>query len=126
MRKLFFAVLLLLCLSVSYGQDTQFRRVYTELAITENGETYRSQGNNVIFFNYGNEAVIKIYLADGSVRVFDQTTDRDEGQTSGGMQYSGATYQERGKTLTVYVQLFKNKNYGFRILFSNGDMIQFL
>jgi hypothetical protein len=126
MRKLLFAALLLLCLSVSYGQETQFRRIYTELAITQNGKTTHSQGENVIFFNYGGEAVIKIYLADGSVRTFDQTTDRDEGRTNGGMGYSGATYKERDKDLTIYVQLFKNQNYGFRILFSNGDMIQFL
>ena len=65
----------------------QFRRVYSEIAIIKDNKVSRAESENVIFFNYGNEAVIKIYMADGSVRYFDQVTDRDEGSTYGGMAF---------------------------------------
>jgi hypothetical protein len=85
----------------------------------------RAEAQNTIFFNYGNEAVIKIYMADGSVRYFDQTTERDDGSTYGGMAFGSANYVDRTHGTIVFVQLFEDRKYGVRLIFKNGDMIQF-
>ena len=109
--------MLVLVINTTFAQEVpqQFRRVYSEVVcVKKKNAPTRANSENVVFFNYGNEAVIKVYLADGAVRYYDQITDREEGSTDGGMAYSSAVYKERGKTL------------GFRIIFSNGDMIQFL
>lgn len=125
MKKLLVVLLLVLAVSTGYSQ-TQFRRNYSEVVLTQNDNVTRKDGQNTIFFNYGNEAVIKIYLADGTVRYYEQISDRQENSTNGGMAFGGAMYQEVGKDLEMYVQLFEDRKYGFRIVFNNGDMIQFL
>lgn len=121
--------MLVLVINTTFAQEVpqQFRRVYSEVVcVKKKNAPTRANSENVVFFNYGNEAVIKVYLADGAVRYYDQITDREEGSTDGGMAYSSAVYKERGKTLEIYIQLFEDSKYGFRIIFSNGDMIQFL
>jgi hypothetical protein len=110
---------------MSAQEPQQFRRVYSEIALVRNNKVSRAEAQNTIFFNYGNEAVIKIYMADGSVKYFDQTTDRDEGSTYGGMAFGSAMYVDRTSNLTVFVQLFEDRQYGVRLIFKNGDMIQF-
>lgn len=110
---------------VSAQQPQQFRRVYSEIAVIKDNKVSRAEAQNTIFFNYGNEAVIKIYMADGSVRYFDQVAERDEGSTFGGMAYNGAMYKDRTYGMKVFVQLFEDRQYGVRLIFKNGDMIQF-
>lgn len=110
---------------VSAQQPQQFRRVYSEIAVIKDNKVSRAEAQNTIFFNYGNEAVIKIYMADCSVRYFDQVAKRDEGSTFGGMAYNGAMYKDRTHGMTVFVQLFEDRQYGVRLIFKNGDMIQF-
>jgi hypothetical protein len=125
MKKLLVVLLLVLTVSIGYSQE-QFRRIYSQVVLTQNDKTTRKDGENIIFFNYGNEAVIKIYLADGTVRYYEQVSDREENSTDGGMAFGGAMYQEKGKDLEIYVQLFEDRKYGFRVVFNNGDMIQFI
>lgn len=125
MKKLLIVLLLVLAVSTGYSQ-TQFRRNYSEVVLTQNDNVTRKDGQNTIFFNYGNEPIIKIYLADGTVRYYEQISERQEKSTNGGMAFGGAVYQEVGKDLEMYVQLFEDRKYGFRIVFNNGDMIQFL
>ena len=125
MKKLLIVLLLVLTVSTGYSQ-TQFRRNYSEVVLTQNDNITRKYSQNTVFFNYGNEAVIKIYLADGTVRYYEQISDREENSTNGGMAFNGAMYQEIGKDLEIYVQLFEDRKYGFRVVFNNGDMIQFL
>ena len=110
---------------VSAQQPQQFRRVYSEITVIQGNKVSRAEAQNTIFFNYGNEAVIKIYMADGSVRYFDQVEERDEGSTFGGMAYNGAMYKDRTYGMKVFVQLFEDRQYGVRLIFKNGDMIQF-
>jgi hypothetical protein len=126
MKKIILFLMLVLTINtMSAQQPQQFRRVYSEIAVIKNNKVSRAEAQNTIFFNYGNEAVIKIYMADGSVRYFDQTTDRDENSTYGGMAYNGAMYKDRTHGMTVFVQLFEDRQYGVRLIFKNGDMIQF-
>ena len=126
MKKIILFLLLIFSIStISAQPPQQFRRVYSEVAIVKDNKVSRALAENAILFNYGNEAVIKIYMADGSVRYFDQTTERDEGSTYGGMAYNGAIYKDRTHGMTVFVQLFEDRRYGVRLIFKNGDMIQF-
>jgi hypothetical protein len=129
MKKVILFLMLVLVINTTFAQEApeQFRRVYSEVVcVKKKTKPIRREAENTVFFNYGNEAVIKIYMADGTVRYYDQITDREEGSTDGGMAYSSAIYKERGKTLEIYIQLFEDRKYGFRIIFSNGDIIQFL
>lgn len=127
MKKLILFLMLVLAINtMSAQQPQQFRRIYSEIAVVKNNVLSREQAQNTIFFNYGDEAVIKIYMADGSVRYFDQTTERDEGSTEGGMAFNGANYKDRTYGLIVFVQLFEDRKYGVRLIFKNGDMIQFI
>jgi hypothetical protein len=126
MRKIILILVLLFSINlVSAQQPQQFRRIYSEIALIRDDKVSRAEAQNTIFFNYGNEAVIKIYMADGSVRYFDQTTDRDEGSTYGGMAFGSAKYVDRTHGTIVFVQLFEDRKYGVRFIFNNGDMIQF-
>lgn len=126
MKKIILILVLLFSINlVSAQEPQQFRRVYSEIAVIKDKKVSRTDAQNTIFFNYGNEAVIKIYMSDGSVRYFDQTTNRDEGSTYGGMAFGSAMYKERTYGTTVFVQLFEDRKYGVRFIFNNGDMIQF-
>jgi hypothetical protein len=126
MRKIILILVLLFSINlVSAQQPQQFRRIYSEIALIRDNKVSRAEAQNTIFFNYGNEAVIKIYMADSSVRYFDQTTDRDEGSTYGGMAFNSASYKDRTHGTIVFVQLFEDRQYGVRFIFKNGDMIQF-
>lgn len=126
MKKLILFLMLVLTINtMSAQQPQQFRRVYSEIAVVKDDKVSRAEAQNTVFFNYGNEAVIKIYMADGSVRYFDQVSERDEGFTEGGMGYNGARYKDRTYGTTVFVQLFEDRKYGVRLIFKNGDMIQF-
>jgi hypothetical protein len=124
-KVILFLMLVLTINTMSAQQPQQFRRIYSELAIIKNDKVSRVEAENIVFFNYGGESVIKIYMADGSVRYFDQIEERIQGATDGGMYYNGAMYKESNKKLTVFVQLFEDRQYGVRFIFKNGDIIQF-
>lgn len=127
MKKLILFLLLVLTINTTFAQETpqQFRRVYSQIAVIKNNEVTRLEAENVILFNYNNKAVIKMYTSDGSTRYFEQLTERSEGNTYGGMSYNGAVYKDINGGLTVFVQLFEDREYGVRFIFKNGDMIQF-
>ena len=126
MKKIILILVLMFSINlVSAQQPQQFRRIYSEIAVIKNNKVSRVEAENTILFNYGGEAVIKIYMADGSVRYFEQIEERIEGTTDGGMSYNGAMYKEVNKKLTVFVQLFEDRQYGVRFIFKNGDMVQF-
>ena len=127
MKKLILFLMLVLVINTTFAQETpqQFRRVYSEIAIIKGDDVSRAKSENTILFNYGNEAVIKMYMADGSLRYFDQVAERGEGSTEGGMGYNGAMFKDRHQGMTVFVQLFEDRQYGVRLIFKNGDMIQF-
>ena len=127
MKKLILFLLLILTINTTFAQEIpqQFRRVYSGIAVTEDDKVSRADAQNIIIFNYDNEGVIKIYMADGSVRYFDQISERVEGSTEGGMGYNGAMYKDRNRDMAVFVQLFEDRQYGVRLIFNNGDMIQF-
>jgi hypothetical protein len=136
MKKVILFLMLVLTINTTFAQEVpqQFRRVYSEVVCIKKKNTpTRREAENTVFFNYGNEAVIKIYMDDDSVIYFDQIVETSEGSTQGGMKYKGATYEVRTSetsaevepSLTVFVQLFEDRRYGFRLIFENGDMIQF-
>lgn len=129
MKKIILVWVLILSITTAFSQQEvpqQFRRVYTEVAFTIKGEVTQKEAENVMLFNYCNNSEIKIYMSDGNVKYFIQITDREEGSTDGGMTYSSAIYQEKYKTLKMCVQLFKDREYGCRFIFKNGDMVQFI
>jgi hypothetical protein len=124
-KVILFLMLVLTINTISAQQPQQFRRVYSEIALIKDNEVSREVAQNTVFFNYNNEAIIKIYMADGTVRYFDQVTERSEGSTEGGMLFNSAIYEDRTYGFTVFIQLFEDRQYGFRLIFKNGDMIQF-
>lgn len=129
MKKLILFLLLFFTISATFAQEDtpqQFRRIYTEVVVTQKGEVSRREAENTVLFNYGNQPEIKMYMSDGSVRYYEQISSREEGSTEGGMRFNSATYQEKTSNFTFYVQLFYDKKYGCRFIFSNGDMIQFI
>ena len=126
MKKILIVLLLVLAVSTGYSQ-TQFREIYSQTALVDkDNKLTRKFGENIFIFNYGSEPVIKLYMYDGSVRMFDQITDRKYGTTEGGMTFHYARYEERSQHFTVTVQLFDDKQYGVRLVFSDGQTIQFI
>ena len=119
--------MLIIIINKTFAQEVpqQFRRFYSEIATVKDNKISRAVAQNTILFNYGNEAVIKIYMADNSVRYFDQIAERDEGNTEGGMRYNGAMYKDRNYGMVIFIQLFEDRKYGVRLIFKNGDIIQF-
>ena len=126
MKRLLVVLLLVLTVSIGYSQ-TQFRVVYNEVALTDKNEKVtRRFGENIIFFNYGNESMVKIYLNDGTTRLFTQVTDRAEGKTSGGMEFEYAYYEEKSEHFQLMIQLFTDRQYGARLVLEDGQTIQFI
>ena len=126
MKKLLITLLFVLSLNFVNAQHNQFRRIYTEVAVTRGDSTKRIDATNTIFFNYGNKAVLKIYTSDNTVTYYDQVTDVDYGKTSGGMTFQSAVYRQRGTGLEIGFQMFDEAKYGCRVVFSDESMIQFL
>jgi hypothetical protein len=125
MKNLLLTMLLLFTVTISSAQS-QFTRIYSKICvIKKDKEPQWNSAENKIIFNYQDSATFKIIMNDGSIRFFDQKTDLLEGETTGGMKYQSATFTEQGSTLTVYLQIFDDNSYGTRIIFNNGDMIQF-
>lgn len=125
MKKLLLTMLLLFTVTLTFAQS-QFTRNYTKICvIRKDKEPKWEYAENKIIFNYQNSTTFKIIMNDGSVRFFDQETDLLEGETKGGIKFQSATFTEQGSTLTIYLQIFDDNSYGTRIIFDNGDMIQF-
>ena len=125
MKKLLLTMLLLFTVTLVSAQS-QFTRIYSKICvIRKDKEPKWDSAENKIIFNYQNSATFKIIMNDGSTRFFDQQTDLLEGKTQGGMKFQSATFKEQGSTFTVYLQIFEDNSYGTRIIFENGDMIQF-
>ena len=118
--------MLLLFTVTLVSAQSQFTRIYSKICvIRKDKEPKWDSAENKIIFNYQNSATFKIIMNDGSIRFFDQKTDLLEGETKGGMKFQSATFTEQGSALTVYLQIFDDNSYGTRIIFDNGDMIQF-
>jgi len=125
MKKLLLIILLLFTVTLASAQS-QFTRIYSKVCvIRKDKEPQWNSAENKIIFNYQNSTTFKIVMNDGSIRFFDQQTDLSEGETQGGMKYQSATFTEQGTNFTVFLQIFDDNSYGTRIIFDNGDMIQF-
>jgi hypothetical protein len=125
MRKLILTLLLLFTLTTVSAQS-EFRRNYTKILVTTNNKKgdWEFASNNFVF-NYKGEPTFKMIMNDGSIRFFDQVTDLENVQTEGGLKYESAAFKEQGKPLIIYLQLFDDAEWGIRVIFENGDMIQF-
>jgi hypothetical protein len=125
MKKLLLTMLLLFTVTLTSAQS-QFTRNYSKICVIRKDKAPQwESAENKIIFNYQNSSTFKIVMNDGTIRFFDQQTDLVEGETQGGMKYQSATFREQGSSLTVYLQIFYDNSYGTRIIFENGDMIQF-
>jgi hypothetical protein len=125
MKKLLLTMLLLFTVTLASSQS-QFTRNYTKICVIRKDKEPKWESvENKIIFNYQDSATFKIIMNDGSVRFFDQETDLLEGETKGGIKFQSATFREQGSSLTIYLQIFDDNSYGTRIIFDNGDMIQF-
>ena len=126
MKRLLVVLLLVLAVSTGYSQ-TQFSEVYSEIAVRDKENVVtRKVVENIIVFNYGNEPVVKMHLNDGSIRIFDQITNRESGSTEGGMTFTSAIYEERDRHFRIRLQLFNDRQYGVRLVFTDGQTIQFI
>lgn len=125
MKKLLLTLLLLLSFTLASAQ-TEFTRIYTKICtIEKNKEPQWKSAENKFIFNYKEDTILKIVLNDGTIRFFNQVTDLEKNRTEGGVVYQAAEFREQGTNFTVYIQIFDDVEYGTRIVFTNGTMVQF-
>lgn len=125
MKKLLLTLLLVFSFTLVSAQ-TEFTRIYTKICtIEKEKEPQWKYAENKFIFNYQNDAIIKMVLNDGTIKFFNQVTDLEKNRTEGGMVYQAAEFREQGTNFTVYLQIFDDVEYGTRILFTNGTMVQF-
>jgi hypothetical protein len=125
MKKLILTLLLLLSFTLTSAQ-TEFTRIYTKICtIEKNKEPQWKSAENKFIFNYKEDTILKIVLNDGTIRFFNQVTDLEKNRTEGGVVYQAAEFREQGTNFTVYIQIFDDVEYGTRIVFTNGTMVQF-
>ena len=68
---------------------------------------------------------MKMLMADGTIKFFDQVSDLEKNRTEGGSVYQLAMFKEQGTEFIFYLQIFDDTEYGTRIIFDDGTMIQF-
>jgi hypothetical protein len=125
MKKLLLTLLLLLSFTLASAQY-EFTRIYTKICtIEKDKEPQWKTAENKFIFNYKDDAIIKIVLNDGTIKFFNQVTDLEKNRTEGGVVYQAAEFREQGTNFTVYLQIFDDAEYGTRIVFTNGTMVQF-
>ena len=125
MKKLLLTLLLVFSFTLVSAQ-TEFTRIYTKICAIETGKDPQwKYGENKFIFNYQNDAIIKIIMNDGTIKFFNQVTDLEKNITDSGFIYQGAEFREQGTNLIVFLQIFDDVEYGTRIVFENGYMIQF-
>ena len=125
MKKLLLTLVLLLSFTLASAQ-TEFTRIYTKICTIEKDKTPKwDNAENKFIFNYQNDAIIKMVLNDGSIKFFNQVTDLEKNRTEGGAVYQAAEFREQGTNFTIYLQIFDDVEYGTRIVFTNGTMVQF-
>jgi hypothetical protein len=126
MKKLLILVLLVISVSTGYAQK-QFRVIYNEVVVTnKDNKVTRKAVENIIFYNYGNEPIVKMYFNDGSVKMFNQITETAYDKTDDGVAFSYAQYEEQSTNFTMLLQLFYETKYGARLVFKDGQTIQFI
>jgi hypothetical protein len=125
MKKLLLTLLLLFSFTLASAQ-TEFTRIYTKICTVEKDKEPKwNNAENKFIFNYKEDAILKIVLNDGTIKFFNQITDLDKNKTEGGIVYQAAEFREQGTNFTVYLQIFDDAEYGTRIVFTNGTMVQF-
>ena len=125
MKKLLLTLVLVLTFTLASAQS-EFTRIYTKICAIEEGKSPEwKYGENKFIFNYQNDAIIKLIMNDGTIKFFNQETDLEKNRTTGGAVYQGAQFREQGTNLTVFLQIFDDVEYGTRIIFENGAIIQF-
>lgn len=125
MKKLLLTLLFVLSFTLASAQ-TEFVRIYTNICTIEKDKTpeWKSAENKFIF-NYKEDTILKIVLNDGTIKFFNQVTNLEKNKTEGGAIYQAAEFREQGTNFTVFIQIFDDVEYGTRIIFSNGTMVQF-
>lgn len=124
MKKLILTLVLLLSFTLASAQ-TEFTRIYTKICtIEKDKEPKWNNAENKFIFNYKEDAILKIVLNDGTIKFFNQVTDLEKIKQKG-IVYQAAEFREQGTNFTVYLQIFDDAEYGTRIVFTNGTMIQF-
>lgn len=125
MKKILLTLLLVFSFTLVSAQS-EFTRIYTKICTIEKDKAPQwKDAENKFIFNYQNDATIKMVLNDGTVKFFDQVTDLVEDKTEGGVIYQAAEFREQGTNFTFFLQIFDNSEYGTRIVFTNGTMVQF-
>jgi hypothetical protein len=126
MRKLLCILALVLISFVSVAQKPS-RDIYTQVIVTEGeGKPIYKDVENVFYFNYGGESRLKVYYANGSVELYDQISERRDGSTVNGSKYVAADFKKPGTNFKFTLQVFLNPEYGVRMVFENGNLLQFV
>lgn len=125
MKKFLLTLLLVLSFTLVSAQ-TEFTRTYTKTCTIEKDKAplWRDATNKFIF-NYDNQPSMKMLMADGTIKFFDQVSDLEKNRTEGGSVYQLAMFKEQGTEFIFYLQIFDDTEYGTRIIFDDGTMIQF-
>lgn len=125
MKKIILVLMLIVTLAMS--AQTQERYVYQNAAVSLDGKVTKSSGvESVVYVNYRNEPVIKVYAPNGEVILYDCVSEILEGTTNNGSDYWYGTYERRDNGARVLIQLFKETSSGIRFMsFDGKTSIQF-
>jgi hypothetical protein len=120
-------LLLFLVSSIVFCQESQYAKKYSEVVTTQKGVEKKFYTENIIFFNYENKPVIKVYTSDENVNFYDRISDELLDSVDG-EPCLRAVYKERKDSTKVIVQVFLNKqhDYGCRFVYLNGDIVHFI
>lgn len=121
------SIILLFIFAISHSQESQYAKKYSEVVTTQKGVEKKFYTENIIFFNYENKPVIKVYTSDENVNFYDRISDELLDSVDG-EPCLRAVYKERKDSTKVIVQVFLNKqhDYGCRFVYLNGDIVHFI
>ncbi len=113
-------------LTTTMFSQTQQRYVYQNVTVTLNDKVKTSHVESVVYVNYGNQSVIKVYPPNSVSVLYDLDSTVEEGKTDNGSEYWYGIYKKRDTNERIFIQLFKKVEYGIRLISFDGNItIQF-
>lgn len=126
MRKVYLLFLLLLT-SFCYSQveGKQNREIFNKLVTVFKGEVKAGDAETIIFFEYCGKPLVKMYLPNGAIGMYNRISTIGSGKTEDGADFTYAIYRsDDANKIEILIQRFNKEELGCRILFEDKDMIQ--
>lgn len=119
MKKLLLSAILLF--SITMVAQNQERHVYYNMTISAENKIQTVEAHTVIYVNYENKPVVKIYPPNGGEAVlYDSVSTVEQDVTVNGNSFWYGFYRKRGTNIEILIQLFKSREYGIRFISTDG------